>query len=128
MQSREENNDDTVVDHDLKVLGYENLRICDASVIPHIPTGPTAAVCMAMGQRLADMLIKKSLCDDEERQKEVDLKVTQTCCQGEQFPKGEELGNDCFTEELDKIQNAASRDWNNVSNTIHAEAKEERAI
>lgn len=38
-----------VVDEKLRVHGVKRLRVADASVMPHIPTGPTAATCMAIG-------------------------------------------------------------------------------
>ncbi|HWK60960.1 MAG TPA: GMC family oxidoreductase N-terminal domain-containing protein [Eoetvoesiella sp.] len=46
-----------VVDAQLKVRGIDGLRIADSSVMPRITTGPTMAPCMAIGQRLADILL-----------------------------------------------------------------------
>ena len=46
-----------VVDEELRVRGLRGLRIADSSVFPHIPSGPIAAVCMAVGLKAADLLI-----------------------------------------------------------------------
>ncbi len=40
---------DAAVDHDLRVRGTEGLHIADLSVLPHHPSGGTAAVAMAIG-------------------------------------------------------------------------------
>ena len=45
-----------VVDGELRVRGVKGLRVADASVFPHIPTGPISAVCMAVGLKAADLL------------------------------------------------------------------------
>lgn len=45
-----------VVDADLRVKGVTNLRIADASVIPHLPTAPLSAVCMCIGQGAGEMM------------------------------------------------------------------------
>ncbi len=45
-----------VVDEQLRVRGARGLRVCDASVIPRIPTAPTAATCMVLGGGLARLL------------------------------------------------------------------------
>mmetsp|Transcript_23163 Transcript_23163/g.21054 ORF Transcript_23163/g.21054 Transcript_23163/m.21054 type:complete len:288 (+) Transcript_23163:794-1657(+) len=50
---------DASVDSELKVLGIENLRIADASVIPHLPTGPIAATCMAIGLAVGELVNNK---------------------------------------------------------------------
>jgi choline dehydrogenase len=46
-----------VVDSDLCVRGVKGLRIVDASVIPAIPSGPIAAVCMAMAEIAAQKVL-----------------------------------------------------------------------
>ena len=50
--------DFAVVDHRLRVHGLEGLRIADASVIPRIISGNTNALCVAIGEKAADMLIE----------------------------------------------------------------------
>ena len=45
-----------VVDSKLRVIGVKGLRVADASVIPKIPSGPIAAVCMAIGVAAAEFL------------------------------------------------------------------------
>jgi choline dehydrogenase len=50
--------EESVVDHRLRVHGLEGLRIADASVIPRIISGNTNALCVAIGDRAADMLIE----------------------------------------------------------------------
>lgn len=45
-----------VVDEQLRVGGTRGLRVCDASVIPRIPTVPIAATCMVLGAGLARLL------------------------------------------------------------------------
>jgi choline dehydrogenase-like flavoprotein len=45
-----------VVDYKLRVLGVSGLRVADASVMPHIPSGPISATCMAMGAACAEFL------------------------------------------------------------------------
>jgi len=50
-----------VVDSDLRVHGIDRLRIVDASVIPHIPSGPISAICMAIGLRAAELILGKSV-------------------------------------------------------------------
>lgn len=46
----------SVVDHALKVYGIDRLRIADASVFPHVPTGNTMAPCVVVGERAADFI------------------------------------------------------------------------
>lgn len=48
-----------VVDSHLRVKGVRNLRIADASVIPAIPTGPTAATCMVIADRAANFILQR---------------------------------------------------------------------
>ena len=45
-----------VVDEELRVRGVKGLRVADASVFPHILTGPISAVCMAIGLKAADLM------------------------------------------------------------------------
>ncbi len=45
-----------VVDPELRVHGADRLRIADASVMPTIPAGNTAAATMMIGERAADLL------------------------------------------------------------------------
>jgi choline dehydrogenase len=44
----------SVVDGKLQVYGIGNLRIADASIMPHITTGNTMAPCVVIGERAAD--------------------------------------------------------------------------
>ena len=46
----------TVVDTDCRVLGYERLRVCDASVMPDLPKANTHLTTVAIGQRLVDKI------------------------------------------------------------------------
>lgn len=52
-----ERDENAVVDENLKVIGIDNLRIADASVIPHIPNVPIAKLCMAIGVGAAERLV-----------------------------------------------------------------------
>lgn len=47
---RDEN---AVVDADLRVRGLRNLRIADASVLPHVTSGNTMAPCVVIGEQAA---------------------------------------------------------------------------
>jgi choline dehydrogenase-like flavoprotein len=49
-------NGEAVVGPDLKLRGFENLYICDASVIPAITTGPVNAAIVAIAERFGDLL------------------------------------------------------------------------
>ena len=46
----------SVVDHQLKVYGIENLRIADASVMPPVTTGNTMAPCVVIGERCGELV------------------------------------------------------------------------
>jgi choline dehydrogenase len=48
--------DMSVVDEKLKVYGVEGLRVADASVFPHIPTGNTMAPSVIIGERAGSIL------------------------------------------------------------------------
>ena len=47
-----------VVDSSLRVLGVQNLRVIDASVMPKIVGGNTNAATVMIGEKGADMIIK----------------------------------------------------------------------
>ncbi|CAG5045509.1 unnamed protein product [Parnassius apollo] len=47
-----------VLDEELRVIGIKNLRVADASAVPYLPRGNTAATAIAYGERLADFLLK----------------------------------------------------------------------
>ncbi len=46
-----------VVDPQLRVYGVEGLRIADGSVMPTIPAGNTAAACIMIGEKAADLVL-----------------------------------------------------------------------
>ena len=48
----------SVVDSTLKVYGVANLRVADASIMPHVTTGNTQAPCVLIGERMAEILAK----------------------------------------------------------------------
>ena len=50
------NNDESVVDHELKVHGMQGLRVVDASVIPRVPRGNTNAPTIMVAERAADLI------------------------------------------------------------------------
>lgn len=49
----------SVVDHQLRVYGTDNLRIADASIMPRITIGNTMAPCVVIGERAADLILAK---------------------------------------------------------------------
>jgi choline dehydrogenase len=46
----------SVVDHNLKVYGVENLRVADGSIMPRVTTGNTMAPCVIIGERAGEIL------------------------------------------------------------------------
>ena len=46
----------SVVDGNLKVYGFENLRIADGSIMPRVTTGNTMAPCVIIGERAGEIL------------------------------------------------------------------------
>lgn len=47
----------SVVDHQLKVYGIDQLRVADASIMPRITVGNTMAPCVVIGERAADLIL-----------------------------------------------------------------------
>jgi choline dehydrogenase-like flavoprotein len=45
-----------VVDSELRVRGVSGVRVCDASIMPTLPGGQTAASTIAIAEKAADML------------------------------------------------------------------------
>jgi choline dehydrogenase-like flavoprotein len=54
-----ENDPAAVVDAQLRVRGVEGLRVVDASVIPHITSGNTAAPTMMIAEKATEMILKE---------------------------------------------------------------------
>ena len=48
--------DDAVVDPELRVRGVERLRVADASIMPVIPSGNTAAPTVMIGEKASDLV------------------------------------------------------------------------
>ena len=46
----------SVVDHQLRVYGLDNLRIADGSILPRVTTGNTMAPCVVIGERAGEFL------------------------------------------------------------------------
>lgn len=55
------NDPDAVVDQFCRVLGTENLRVADASVMPTIPRANTTLTCMMIGERVADWMMSEGV-------------------------------------------------------------------
>ena len=53
---------DSVVDEDFRVWGIDGLRICDASVLPSIPTVPPYLTCLMFAERCSEVMT-----DDERK-------------------------------------------------------------
>src|SRR5262249_42661734 len=54
-----------VVDEKLRVMGVENLRVADASVMPGDPSGNTNVPTMMIGERAADLIKGRTLQPEE---------------------------------------------------------------
>ncbi|KAK4173069.1 hypothetical protein QBC36DRAFT_63031 [Triangularia setosa] len=52
--------EDGVVDQRLRVHGFENLRIADASIFPAIPSAHTMAPIVMVGRRLGEMILEEA--------------------------------------------------------------------
>ena len=50
-----------VVDAQLRVIGVENFRVADASVMPDDPSGNTNVPTMMIGEKAADLLRGRTL-------------------------------------------------------------------
>ena len=53
------NDSKAVVDSSLKVIGIQNLRVIDASVMPRIVGGNTNAATVMIGEKGVDLIIKE---------------------------------------------------------------------
>merc|ERR1711881_51967 len=47
---------ESVVNHELKVYGIRGLRVIDASIMPHVPSGNTNAPVIMVGEKGADLI------------------------------------------------------------------------
>ncbi len=53
------NDSNAVVDSNLCVIGIQNLRIADGSIMPTITSGNTAAPIMMIAEKCAELLLKQ---------------------------------------------------------------------
>ena len=49
-----------VVDELLKVYGTDNLRVCDASVLPIIPRGNILTAVYAFAEKLVEIIVREA--------------------------------------------------------------------
>jgi choline dehydrogenase len=52
--------EDSIVDPELRVRGFERLRIADASIMPTISSGNINATCLMIGEKAAHIILKGS--------------------------------------------------------------------
>jgi 5-(hydroxymethyl)furfural/furfural oxidase len=45
-----------VVDTECRLIGYDGIRVCDASVMPDLPRANTHLTTVAIGERVAEMM------------------------------------------------------------------------
>ena len=56
-----------VVDDDLKVIGTDNVYVCDGSVFRSMPSGNTNAPIISLAQRFTEVIKSKDLFNDADR-------------------------------------------------------------